>query len=253
MNLFQKYYLQTCFYLLFLFIVVTYISSQTEKYDPMARYKKQNVQTSGPKEEKVIDVHNNQVIASAKYFYNKKYQLIRAQYYLGNKQDGWTTYKYSRKGFYEEVSFNNKNQVVEKIRYQLNQRDNISSYHVLDEKIEWKFVYKNGELRLGKRYSKKKLTEYFVFTKKTNDYRLQSLFSEDNKRVGLIEYFYKNARLIKRIKKDSIGVKKAEHHYTQDGRLQEIVLFKVDTKNNYQLNKKRIFKYSSTLTDLSQK
>ncbi len=243
MSLFQKYYSRVCFSFLFLFSFIINLSSRSGKYDPMALYKKKSVKNLGPKEEKIIDAHNNQLIASAKYFYNKKNQLIRAQYYLGTKEDGSTTYRYSLKGLHEEVSFDNKGRVVEKIKYQLNQLDNISSYHVLNEKIEWKFVYKNGRIRLGKRYFKKKLTEYFIFTQQRNDYRLQSLFTEDNQRIGLVKYFYKNDRLVKRIKSGNLGLRKAEHHYTPEGRLETILLFKADAKKNYQLNKRRVFKY----------
>ena len=243
----KKHHFHFCFLGLFLFGLVTHVFSRAEKYDPMAIYKKRHVTMIGPKEEKLIDVRKNRVIASAKYFYNKKNQLIRAQYYLANKPDGETKYKYNLLGHHEEVSFDTNNRVVEKIRYEVDQSGNTSSYRVLKEKIKWRFFYEGSDLRLGKRYVENKLTEYFVFTKRTKRYCLQSLFVEGNQRIGFVEYFYKKGRLVKRIKKDNLGKRKAEHYYSQDGRLKEILLFEFDPKQNYWLDKKQIFVYSSRL------
>ncbi len=208
----------------------------------MEIYKQKNVKTMGPKEERVI--LGNQLIASAQYFYNIKKQLIRAQYYLDDNPDGKTLYLYNKTGLFEEASFNKKNQLVEKIRYQTSPTGIISTYKILNKNISWNFIYKNDVLRLGKRYFKNQLTEYFVITKRTKNYYLKNLFTEDNQRIGSVEYFYKNDLLIKRIRRDNVGFRKAEHHYTLNGLLKEICLFKMNAKNIYELEKKKVLLYS---------
>ena len=231
---------------IFIFFIFTgNIFARAEKYDPMATYKKVSVQRNGPKEEKIIIAQTNEVIASARYFYNDKNQLFEARYYLKEQPDGKTVYRYNARGLKEEVSYDDSDRVVEKIRYRMDEKGNTLSYQVPDQKITWNFIYKAGELRSGKRYFKGELTEYFFFkTKKHKKQVIQSLFDNENKRIGSVKYFYKKGRIVQRIKKDSNGLRKAEHHYTSDGLLKEILLYAADGKGGYQLDKKRIFFYS---------
>ena len=231
---------------IFIFFIFTEnIFSRAEKYDPMVAYKRVFVQRNGPKKEKIVIAQTNEVIASALYFYNDKNQLLEARYYLKDKPDGKTVYRYNARGLKEETSYDDSGRLVEKIRYRMDKKGNTLSYQVLDEKITWNFIYKAGELQSGKRYFKGELTEYFVFTSKKHKKQIiQSLFTNENKQIGSVKYSYKKGRITQRIKKDSAGLRKAEHHYTEDGLLKEILLYTTDGKGDYQLDKKRIFFYN---------
>ena len=210
-------------------------------------FKQAQVPFKGPTSE-IVKNHSGRVIARANYKYNKKNQLILAQFTSNGKADGRNSFEYSNKGIKAERLFNSAGTEVETINYEVNARGHITGYKVLNqggkEELRWSFSYNKGHLQSGSRYIGKGLTEHFYYKNdQESGNKQQVLLTGKNEQVGIIYHQYKGGLLRARLIADETGSKRITYKYDNRGRLTEMKFY-IRTKAGMKLVKTHKLEYT---------
>ena len=189
-------------------------------------------------------MNTNAALPYAKHRYNTQNQLIQTDYFLGKQANGKRTYIYGQNGLSKENVYNAGHDLVEIITYQTNSKGKIISYHVAPEGIHWDFKYKGSILKSGKRFTHDgRKTESFTLRARNKSILVQDLFAGNGEKIASVWHIYKRNRLVKRIRKEGSGRKKAKYIYDHKGKIKEILWYDQTKTGKFKLIRKHQFIY----------
>jgi len=231
-----------------LFVLYSAAYAGPEKFDHLDAFKNTTVKLDGPSEELVKD-NSGKEIARASYKYNEKKQIIEIDFFKDAANDGKNLFIYDEKGLKQEELYDKNNHLVEKVIYVRNNANQVTQFEVFDGNnkslLLWKFQYNNNRVASGSRYIDNALTERFIY-EYSGQSIIQHLYFDDNSIAGSVVTDIKNARVIKRTKKEPAGARKIEYYYDSAGRIEKMIFFS-EEESRSKIEKIHLFNYTLPL------
>lgn len=216
-----------------------------ETYDHMAAYKGFAAAESAPVSE-TVKAGGSEDEATARYTYNKKGLLTEAAYFINGRADGRSAYRYRDGRLVTETTYDRNGRVTERLKYSYNNEGKLSEYSLSDTGgniiMRWVYRYRGGLLAEGRRYFENRLTEHFTVSQINSKHQRRILYSPEGKQIGVIDRYYRDGRLVKRIKSSKFLKRRVDYIY-KNKRLQKIRFYE-STESEKRTVKVHTLKYS---------